>query len=66
VSLQSEKSEPAESEERRSARFSSSNASECSSLGCEGDARVRRGIVKPWDFEEGMVPVVGGLAEQPK
>ncbi len=67
MSLQSEKSEPAESEERRSGRFSSSSASECSSLGCEGGARVRRGIVKPWGFEGEMVPVMGGLAdEQPQ
>ena len=69
VSLQSEKSEPAESDERRPAsRFSSSSAAECSSRGREGEARVRRGIVGgSWLFEEEMVPVVGGLAgEQPK
>jgi len=59
VSLQREKSEPAESDERRLPCFSSSSASECSSLGCEGDARVRRGMVSgSRGFEEGMVPVV--------
>ena len=45
MSLQSEKSEPVESEERRLLFFSVSNAAESSSLGWEGGARVRRGIV---------------------
>ena len=45
VSLQSEKSEPAESEECRLPFFSLSNVAESSSLAREGFIRVRRGIV---------------------
>lgn len=43
--LQSEKSEPGESEERRLPFFSWSDAAESSPLGNKGDARVRRGIL---------------------
>ena len=62
MSLQSEKSEPAESEDRRLRSFSSIRAVESSSLAWEVEARVRRGMVKSLGFEEGMMPVVGGLA----
>lgn len=60
MSLQSEKSEPAESEDRRRwSCFSSSSAAESSSLGWDGEVRVRSGIGGgSWLFEEGMVPVV--------
>lgn len=63
VSLQSEKSDPAESEESRPS-FSlvgSRSAVECWFLGSEEDAKVRSGMVTELrGFEEGMMPVTVG------
>lgn len=60
VSLKNEKSEPAESEERRRC-FSFSSNSECSSDWRAGGTRVLRGMFEGF-FEEGMVTVeLGGL-----
>lgn len=64
MSLHPENSEPKESVECRRPCFSSDElrrAAECSSLGYEGDARVRSGIVtEPSGLEEGMMPVIVG------
>lgn len=63
VSLQSEKSDPAESEESRPS-FSlvvSRGTAECWFLGPEEDARVRSGMVTELrGFEEEMMPVIVG------
>lgn len=63
VPLQSEKSDPAESEESRPS-FSlvgSRGTAECWLLGPEEDAKVRSGMVTELGgFEEGMMPVIVG------
>lgn len=65
VSLQREKSEPAESEDRRPAFSLDSCSSEVewSSGGCRGEPRLRKGMGT--EVDEGMVPVVAGWPEQP-
>ena len=63
MSLQREKSEPAESVDRRPGCFSSwesISGAEWSSLWCAGDVRTRRGMgMEDRGVEEGMMPVRG-------
>ena len=63
VSLQSEKSDPAESVDRRPVCFSSLGSisgAEWSFLCCAGDVRARRGMETERGVEEGMLPVMRG------